>query len=61
MLDRLLEDGYPGYVAYEDGYYKVQAGAFIYLDNAIKLEQELRRAGYSTYITTKDGDAPVMP
>lgn len=62
MLDRLMEDGYPGYVAYEDGYYKVQAGAFVNLDNAVKLEQELRRMGYSTYITTKNGgNVPIMP
>ena len=62
MLDRLIEDGYPGYVAHEDGFYRVQEGAFMNLDNAVKMEQELRRLGYSTFLTTKDGgNVPMMP
>lgn len=50
MLNSLLVEGFPAFMIYEDGYYKVQAGAFIYLTNAIKLERRLRRFRYNTYI-----------
>lgn len=32
---------------------KVQVGAFVQLDNAIRMEQQLRDDGYSTLIVTK--------
>ena len=38
------------FIIYEDGYYKVQVGAYRILLNAIKMEQRLRRFRYSTYI-----------
>lgn len=52
MLNSLLIDGFPAFIIYEDGYYKVQVGAYAYLANAIKMEQRLRRFHYNTYITT---------
>lgn len=52
LLYQLQDDGYPAFILREDGYYKVQVGAYQYLANAIKMEQTLRRAGYSTWITT---------
>ena len=50
MLNSLLMDGFPAFIIYEDGYYKVQVGAYRILLNAIKMEQRLRRFRYSTYI-----------
>lgn len=52
MLNSLLMDGFPAFIIYQDGYYKVQVGAYAILSNAIKMEQRLRRFHYSTYITT---------
>ena len=52
MLNSLLIDGFPAFIIYQDGYYKVQVGAYALLSNAIKMEQRLRRFHYSTYITT---------
>ena len=34
----------------EDGTYRVYSGSFEKLDNAAKMEQTLRKAGFSTYI-----------
>ena len=50
MLDSLLIEGFPAFIISDDGYYKVQVGAFLYLTNAIKMEQRLRRFRYNTYI-----------
>ena len=52
QLQRVLSQGFPAFVIYEDGLYKVQVGAFAQLSNAVRLEQTLRRMGYNTYITT---------
>ena len=52
MLNSLLMDGFPAFIIYQDGYYKVQVGAYALLSNAINMEQRLRRFHYSTYITT---------
>ena len=53
MNYELLDKGYPSYILQQDGYYKVQVGAFVQLDNAIRMEQQLRDDGYSTLIVTK--------
>lgn len=50
QLGELKEEGYPAYLVYEDGLYKVRVGAFKDLDNAVKLEQELRRNGFTTVL-----------
>ena len=52
QLQRLLAQGFPAFIIYEDGLYRVQVGAFQQLTNAVRMEQELRRMGYNTYITT---------
>ena len=41
--DAVIEPG-------EDGTYRVYSGSFEKLDNAAKMEQTLRKAGFSTYI-----------
>lgn len=52
LLYRLLGQNFPAYILQEDGYYKVQVGAYRQLDNAVRMEQALRRSGYTTFITT---------
>lgn len=52
LLYELLDQGYPAFILYDNGYYKVQVGAYRILGNAIIMERRLRRAGYSTLITT---------
>ena len=50
MLYELLDRGFPAFLLHQDGLYKVQVGAFRVLENAVKMEQSLRRAGYSTFL-----------
>ena len=52
-LNELLDKGYPSYILQQDGYYKVQVGAFEQLGNAVLMEQRLRKDGYQTLITTR--------
>lgn len=52
LLYQLIGQNYPAYILREDNYYKVQVGAFRQLDNAVRMEEALRRQGYSTFITT---------
>lgn len=52
LLYQLLRQNFPAYILREDNYYKVQVGAFRQLDNAVRMEEALRRKGYSTFITT---------
>lgn len=47
------EKGYPAYILQDGELYKVQVGAFLQLDNAIRMEQKLREDGYCTLIVTK--------
>lgn len=50
MLYELQDKGFPAFLIHEDGHFKVQVGAYRNLNNAIKMENTLRRAGYSTWI-----------
>lgn len=52
LLYQLLDQEYPAFVLYQDELYKVQVGAFREIGNAIRMEKRLRRAGYTTFITT---------
>lgn len=52
LVYELDDKGFPAYILYEDGLYKVQVGAFLNIGNAIRMEQRLRQSGYSTWITT---------
>ncbi|MCD8076445.1 MAG: N-acetylmuramoyl-L-alanine amidase [Lachnospiraceae bacterium] len=53
LLFRLQQQNYPAFLLYSDGLYKVQVGAFAQLENAIRMEAALRKAGYSTFITAE--------
>lgn len=50
MLYELQDRGFPAFLLHENGRFKVQVGAFRNLSNAVKMENSLRRAGYSTWI-----------
>lgn len=52
LLYQLLGQNYPAYILKDGNFYKVQVGAFRNLDNAVRMEEALRRQGYSTFITT---------
>ena len=52
LLYPLTDLGFPAFIIYQDGLYKVQVGAYKSLDNAVAMEQKLRRYRYNTYITT---------
>lgn len=52
LLNSLLVEGFPAFVIYDDGLYKVQVGAYELLANAVAMEERLRKFRYNTYITT---------
>ena len=52
LLYQLLGQNFPAYILKDGNFYKVQVGAFRNLDNAVRMEEVLRRQGYSTFITT---------
>lgn len=49
----LKAQGFPAFVVYEDGLYKVRVGAFRNIDNAVRMEQSLRQYDYSTFMVKK--------
>ncbi|MDO4523606.1 MAG: SPOR domain-containing protein [Eubacteriales bacterium] len=51
-MEQLQRAGYPAFLTMKNGLYAVQVGAFLQLDNAVRMENSLREAGYQTYITT---------
>lgn len=52
-LNEALAQGYDGDIVYEEPYYAVQLGEFDTLDEAVKLENELRQKGYDTLVIKK--------
>ena len=52
FLDGLISMDFPAIIEVEDGYYKVRVGRFTNLNDAIAMEQRLKRAGYPTIIVT---------
>lgn len=51
LLNQLQMQGFPAFLTCEEGFAKVQIGAFTELENAVKMEQALRCFGYNTFIT----------
>lgn len=49
----LKSQGFPAFVVYEDGLYKVRVGAFRNMDNAVKMEQALRQLGHNTFMVKR--------
>ena len=52
FLNDLMAMDFPAIIELEDGYYKVRVGRFEELEDAIAMEQRLKRAGYPTLIVT---------
>lgn len=52
LLYQLQRQSFPAFVLFEAPLYKVQSGVFRQLDNAVRMEQALRRSGYATFIAT---------
>lgn len=55
LQDLLTNQGFPAWIKFEDGLYKVRVGAFLNLDNAARMEQLLRDYGYTTYMVSEAG------
>lgn len=53
MAKNLKAQGFPAFIVFEDGLYKVRAGAFGDVDNAVAMEQALKKAGYGTFMVKK--------
>ena len=49
-LNRAVADGYEGNIVYKDPYYAVQIGEYNTLDEAVRLENELKKKGYDTLV-----------
>ncbi len=52
-VNTLKAQGFPAFVVYEDGLYKVRVGAFRNIDNAVRMEHTLRRNGYNTFMVKR--------
>lgn len=52
LQDELMEMDFPARIEQTDGFYRVLVGDFRTLDEAGRLEQRLKRAGYQTVIVT---------
>lgn len=52
-LNRAVADGYEGDIVYEDPYYAVQIGEYNTLDEAVRLENELKKKGYDALVIKK--------
>ncbi len=52
LLEELQELDFPARIERGDGFYRVRVGDFRTLDDAGKMEQRLKRAGYQTVIVT---------
>lgn len=50
LLEELLEQDFPAFINHSNGFYRVQAGPFGELSDAVSMELRLKRAGYPTVI-----------
>ena len=48
--------GFPAFLVYDGTYFKLRVGAFKNLDNAVRMEQELRKAGFPTVLLYEGGE-----
>ena len=53
LVRELAAKGFPAFLVYDDGLYKVRVGAFLNLDHAVAMEKKLREYGYSTVMVKK--------
>ena len=52
LLEELQEMEFPARIDREDGFYRVKVGRYANLNEAVSMEQRLKRAGYPTVIVT---------
>ena len=52
LQEELMEMDFPVRVEFGDGYYRVRVGDYRTIDEASRMEQRLKRAGYQTVIVT---------
>ena len=45
-----IVEGFPAFIVYDEGLYKVRVGAFLDMENGIRMEQNVKRAGYPAYL-----------
>lgn len=50
QTNQLTAQGFPAFMIYDNGVFKVRVGAFLNLDNAVRMEQELKNNGYNTFL-----------
>lgn len=50
LLEELVSEGFPAYVRYDDGYYKVFVGDYQTMEEAVNEEKMLRDYGYATVL-----------
>lgn len=50
LLNELLEQDFPAFIAESNGYHRVQVGGYPTLAEAVDMEQRLKREGYPTII-----------
>lgn len=54
LLEELVSEGFPAYVVFEDGYYKVFVGDYQTMEEAVEAEKLLRDNEYATLLIQKD-------
>ncbi len=53
QINTLKSQGFPAFIVYENGLYKVRIGAFRNIDNAVCMELALKRCGYNTFMVKR--------
>lgn len=53
QMNDLKAQGFPAFIVLEDGLYKVRVGALHNVDNAVQMEQALRRYGHNTFMVKR--------
>lgn len=51
LLLRLKRQGYPAYLDFNNGLYRVRVGDYEQLEQAVDMEQRLKNRGYTTFLT----------
>ena len=54
LVRELAAKGFQAFLVYDDGLYKVRVGAFLQMDNGVRMEQRVRQAGYPTMLVRKE-------
>ena len=50
LAGELQSGRFPAFIVYDEGLYKVRVGAFLDMENGIRMEQNVKRAGYPAYL-----------